>query len=590
MNKPKPYSPFRGACVESLETRQLLAFTFQFDYRYDNTGFFTQARKDVLTAAGQLLSTRIGDAFSAVTPSGTNTFTVNLRNPSTGDTTSIVNPAVPTDTVIVYVGARDLDGSTLGQGGPNGWSASGTTAWTTLVRGRGQSGATATPRTDFAPKTGSIAFDNATNWFFGITTAGLGTTQSDFYSVAAHELGHVLGIGAGSETWPAYASGGYFNGPASVAAYGSKVPLMADGVHFKEGIQSGGQEVALDPTLTRGTRKLYTPLDYAALDDVGYEIKPAATIAGSVFTDLDNDGYRDSNETGIAGVSVYIDKNSNNVLDAGENTVITDANGRYTFTNLATGTYRVAEKVPATYVAIKPSTGYRTISVTAGQFKASQDFAIAKDKTPGKVSGTVFDDLDGDGFRDSNEPLLVGWRVFADTNKDGVVSAGETVATTNNFGGYSLSLPPGDYRIAAETKGGYRRSGPASGYYDVTLAAGGAVSSKAFGFTAKTLLTGKVFKDIDGDGLLDTNEFGLGNWRVYIDTNKNGLWDSTESSVLTDGSGNWTIKDQNAGTVLVRVVQQTKYVLKSPASKYYSVSLAAAGTKSMLNFAEQPTV
>ena len=589
MNKLSPASPLAGVRVESLETRQLLSFSFQFDYRYDSTGFFnTQVRRDTLNAAGQMLSTRIADALSAVTPSGSNTFSVNLRNPTTGDSTTISNPSIPTDTVIVFVGARDLDGSTLGQGGPNGWSASGTTAWTTTVRGRGNSGATATPRTDFAPKTGSISFDSATNWFFGVTTAGLSSTQSDFYSVAAHELGHVLGVGAGSETWPAYASGGYFNGPKAIASYGKKVPLEADGVHFKDGTQSGGMETALDPTLTRGTRKLYTPLDYAVLDDIGWDIKPAATITGSVFTDLDNDGYRDSNEVGLSGVTLYIDKNSNNVLDAGEASTISDANGHYTFINLAAGTYRVTEIVPATLMAAKPSTGYRSVTVTSGQFKASQDFSLAKSNTPGKVSGTVFNDLDSDGYRDSNESLLVGWRVFADLNKDGVLSAGEPYTTTNNYGGYTLSLPQGDYRIAAETKSGYRRSAPSAGYFDVSLAPGAAVSSKAFGFTTKTLLTGKLFKDIDGDGLLDTNEYGLANWRVFIDANKNGLWDSTESSVLTDGLGNWTIKDQNAGTSIVRVVQQSKYTLRSPAAKYFSVTLSSAGTKTALNFAEQP--
>jgi hypothetical protein len=40
--------------------------------------------------------------------------------------------------------------------------------------------------------------------------------------------------------------------------------------------------------------------------------------------------------------AVYLDTNGNGVRDPGEHRVVTDANGRYTFGNLAAGTYQVA--------------------------------------------------------------------------------------------------------------------------------------------------------------------------------------------------------------------------------------------------------
>ena len=50
----------------------------------------------------------------------------------------------------------------------------------------------------------------------------------------------------------------------------------------------GGVETGMDPSLDVGTRKLFTPLDFAAFDDIGWELLPEAqgTISGShVYAD-----------------------------------------------------------------------------------------------------------------------------------------------------------------------------------------------------------------------------------------------------------------------------------------------------------------
>ena len=74
-----------------------------------------------------------------------------------------------------------------------------------------------------------------------------------------------------------------------------------------------------------------------------------------------------------------------------------------------------------------------------------------------------------------------------------------------------------------------------SGYFDVnTVANGQNVTGKNFGDTQKVLITGTLWKDANGNGLKDTGDSGLSGWRVFIDTNKNGVFDAGESSVLTD--------------------------------------------------------
>jgi hypothetical protein len=97
--------------------------------------------------------------------------------------------------------------------------------------------------------------------------------ENDFLSVAIHEMAHLLGLGS-APSWDTYVSGGQFIGTNSVASYGGNVPLYSDH-HWAEGTMSTvkgvTQEAAMDPSITVGTRKLFTDLDYAGLADVGWE-------------------------------------------------------------------------------------------------------------------------------------------------------------------------------------------------------------------------------------------------------------------------------------------------------------------------------
>ncbi len=68
-------------------------------------------------------------------------------------------------------------------------------------------------------------------------------------------------------------------------------------------------------------------------------------IQGLKWNDLDGDGVRDSGEPGLADWTIYLDENQNGQRDAGELSTLTDASGNYTFTDLAPGTYYVAEEM-----------------------------------------------------------------------------------------------------------------------------------------------------------------------------------------------------------------------------------------------------
>ncbi|MFT3788234.1 MAG: SdrD B-like domain-containing protein [Tepidisphaeraceae bacterium] len=79
--------------------------------------------------------------------------------------------------------------------------------------------------------------------------------------------------------------------------------------------------------------------DTRALIDFG--IVQTGSISGSLFGDRDGNGVRSGNEWGYGGWSVFLDRNDNGRRDRGEPKTITDPAGRYLFTDLLPGDYRV---------------------------------------------------------------------------------------------------------------------------------------------------------------------------------------------------------------------------------------------------------
>lgn len=273
------------------------ALTITFDYTYDTGGFFSGAnvsRRDILDQAATVFTSRLTDTLTAITPSGGNSWTAVFFNPSVSSITYLTpsNLSIAANDIRIYVGAVDLGGSVLGRGGPGSYSSSGSSAWNNIVAARGQTGALSnTTATDFGPWGGAISFSSTASWYFDSNpnTVESFPGQNDFYSVAVHEIGHVLGIGTAA-SWFTYVSGSTFTGSNSVASYnatsggnGTSVALSSDQAHWANGTLSialgvgGSQEAALDPDLTTGTRKYFTALDMAGLQDIGWTTVPEAS-------------------------------------------------------------------------------------------------------------------------------------------------------------------------------------------------------------------------------------------------------------------------------------------------------------------------
>jgi hypothetical protein len=268
--------PLSAALLIALATQAQANIDIQFDFSYDTNNFFNDAsRVAVLESAASVFESRLADSFSAITSSGSNGFDPVFFNPANpfGTSLSNNNDSFAANVIRVYAGGFDFTSGTIGLGGGGGFSCSGIGSFCSDATQRGQGDTTGTDAIDVAPWGGSISFDSVgTNWHFGATTLGLDNNESDFYSVAVHELGHLLGFGA-SDSFDNLISGGNFIGAesGSHALSGDQGHWASGTLSFADGVS---QEAAMTPSLTNGTRKYFTELDFAALQDIGWQVTP----------------------------------------------------------------------------------------------------------------------------------------------------------------------------------------------------------------------------------------------------------------------------------------------------------------------------
>ncbi len=314
-----------------LLAQRAVAINVLIDYTYDTTNFFGAGNpsgatagaqaKAALEAAASFYSTILTDSFSPIqTPAtfhssqsnGQNTWqwTENFVHPATGVSVVVTNDSIAADQYKIYAGARGLGGNTAGIGGPGGFNWSSTPTGTFSQAEINQiSSITATFQNQvekrgqgsgFARWGGAITFDRdgSTSWYYNHLGSPSGSL-TDFYSVAIHELGHALGLGASTQ-WSALVTGSYFYGVNAENQYnGNAIPLAPDLGHWAEGTMSviyGSsipQEAAMDPTVLNGTRKRLTALDAGALQDIGWSLGPPPTPPG-VNGDYNNNGVVDA--------------------------------------------------------------------------------------------------------------------------------------------------------------------------------------------------------------------------------------------------------------------------------------------------------
>lgn len=333
--------------------------------------------------------------------------------------------------------------------------------------------------------------------------------------------------------------------------------------------------------------------------EVAVGLQPLGTVQGIVFQDLDGDGQRGDAEPGLAGVTVHL------MADVGpaENrrTTTTSAEGWFVFEQVPAGAYRLEEADPEGFISSTPD----LLSVFVSEAHAAA--VLFGDQAAQSITGVVFEDRNGDGIHQAEEPGIsdIAVRLLRRLDES-VIAEAVTVA-----GGYFAftGLVPGDYVVqqvasasytvlangSARAQHGATSSGdPELGNSDhaVVLDPGAAVALQ-FALQPVRTLTGRVFEDADGDGSQDPGENGLGQVRLRLREGDSGRWLGV---VSTDAGGFYVFTNLAAGRYHVvalapegfrRPSGPTLVTLVPGGAAIANVGLSGAGTLSGLVFNDQ---
>ncbi len=224
---------------------------------------------------------------------------------------------------------------------------------------------------------------------------------------------------------------------------------------------------------------------------------------------------------------------------------------------------------------------------------------LLQDSAMYAVSGFVFNDANKNGVFDltAEETKLGNRTVWADLNTDGVMDADEPSASTGATGSaYTLNLPAGDWLIRQLVPTGWQQTGrdasnnagsfEASGVLSVPadLASPGPAPTFSFGSYPVPSIAGIVYNDKNFNGVKEAGEPESFGQQIYIDSNGNGLHDTTESISYSLGSSGYSFYGLAAGTYTLRLLPTSGYAQTDPASNGARTVTLSAGGSLTVNF------
>lgn len=309
------------------------------------------------------------------------------------------------------------------------------------------------------------------------------------------------------------------------------------------------------------------------------------SICGIKIHDKNGDGIKDTNEDGLPNWTINLTNGTTTF------STITDANGNYCFNNLPAGTYTVSEVNQPNWRQIFPAvTGNHTVILLPGQNVTNINFSNVEDITVqlGSICGVKFNDINGNGVMDLNEPGLPNWQF----NLTGAATLTTTTDLRGNF--CFTNLKAGSYIIREVIQSGWKPTSPdTTGTFNVTLSAGQNLTNVFFGNKEKLgSICGIKYNDLNGNGLQDPGESGLPGWQINLSLFQNnssghgGLGLSLSNSIIvtTDQNGNYCFNNLKQGSYLIGEVMQSGWKQTEPATSIYGITLSAGQNVQGLNF------
>lgn len=311
--------------------------------------------------------------------------------------------------------------------------------------------------------------------------------------------------------------------------------------------------------------------DQTGIDYNFCEYEPAS-LAGWVYHDQNNNGFRDPGEAPIAGVTIHLLDSSGQVIS---NTV-TGTDGSYRFTNLHAGVYTLNQVQPDGFldgrdmagtvngktmgIAVNPGDQIHSIHLRWGEQGLDYNFG---ELLPGSLTGRVHADHNGNGRFDVGEWWL------EDVVMHLVDPHGNKIASTrtDQQGVYRFQdLVPGTYHVIQMHPAGYLQGGQRAGsgggddsvqdrISNVPVGSGQHLVDYDFWDIPPSTLSGMVFVDRDQNGRWDAGERTLAGVTMHL-VDSGGVRIAT---TRTDSGGRYRFEHLPPGTYSIQQEQPAGY-------------------------------
>lgn len=248
--------------------------------------------------------------------------------------------------------------------------------------------------------------------------------------VVVHEAGHFFGgwhqdpnndvLSIMDQFYDPVISSG--SGPDGVFGNADDVPVQFQA----DAYSPGGQ-----PFEPGGMHDVVNALGYAlSIGQVG-----RSTITGNVFNDINENRRRDLGEAGLQAV-VWADLNNNGQFEQdSEYFTVSNPDGTYEL-SVPAGTYTVRQGLPEFY-RFTTQDAY-TVTIGAGTTVGGINFGNILANP--QITGTKFNDVNGNGQRDEGEEGIAGVWIYIDEDGDNRIDIGEPAAQTAEDGTYLLNF------------------------------------------------------------------------------------------------------------------------------------------------------
>lgn len=188
---------------------------------------------------------------------------------------------------------------------------------------------------------------------------------------------------------------------------------------------------------------------------------------------IDADGNLETTDDQTLGENWQFDVNGTGVDTADVLPLPTDASGAIVFSNLRTGEYSVIETTQPGYDLIGANCGTENGSLDENTvygvnvFKDTNTICTFYNVPNGTIYGYKWNDLDGSGMPNGDEPMLSGWTInLYKSIGDGEynptpIRSMATDSESEHFGWYWFEhLLPGDYKVCEVSQDGWNQTFP----------------------------------------------------------------------------------------------------------------------------------